>query len=215
MKTDFDDLPSYESKRFVRNVAQKHRWNEDVPRSHVERWLKSKVGEDFDSVFSEWTKLSWLPSRLRNLEYFKYFVETEVVFEDDQASRVFCFRNYGFVYPLSNSLYLDPNTKKIAFAKPLKKKSWKKSQEEKIAQRCIFLGDFHQLCKIDGIWYEIYLNPSVKVTVYDWYLKKYVQKTAITEKGKPYTDILWKKELLKSMKQLDGKTLRKYNLKND
>jgi hypothetical protein len=215
MKTDLDDLPSYEGKRLVRNVAQKYRWNADVSRSRVERWLKSKVGEDFDNVFSEWTKLSWLPSRLRNLEYFKWFVETEVVFKDDQASFVFHFHRYGFIYPLSNSLYLDPNTKKIAFAEPLKKKSWKKAEAEKIAQRCIFLGDYHQLCKIDGIWYEIHLNPSVNVTIYDYSLKKLVYKTAITEKGKPYTDIDWKKGLLKSMKQLDSKTLRKYNLKND
>jgi hypothetical protein len=209
MKTDFDDMPSYEGKKLVR---ERYKRSDDFPYRHAERWTKSKVGEDFDKVFSEWTKLLWLPSRFRNLDSLKRYIETEIVFgENDEVFRF----NYGYLFRVQNQIYLDPKTNKILFAKPLKKRSWKKEQAEKLAKRCIFLSDLHQLCKIDGIWYEIHLNPSVKVRVYDWYLKKYTEKTAITEKGKPYTDIVWKKELLKSMKQLDGKTLRKYNLKND
>ena len=209
MKTDLDDLPSYEGKKLVR---ERYKRNDDFPYRHAKRWTKSKVGEDFDKVFSEWTKLLWLPSRFRNLDSLKRYIETEIVFgENDEVFRF----NYGYLFRVQNQIYLDPKTNKILFAKPLKKRSWKKEQAEKLAKRCIFLSDYHQLCKINGIWYEIHLNPSVKVMVYDWHLKKYIQKTSPTKKDEPYTDIVYKTLVLKSMKQLDSKTLRKYNLKND
>lgn len=212
MKTDLDDLPSYESKKFIRNTQQDYRWNADVPRSHVERWLKSKVGEDFDTVFSLWTKLPWLPPRLRNLDYFKWFVKTEIVFGEN--NEIFHY-SYAYLFRVQNTLYLDPKTNKILFAKPLKKRNWKKEQAEKLAKRCIFLSDYHQLCKIDGIWYEISLHPHVTVNRYDYQTKEFKKQTVKTKEKTPYTDLVWKFEVLKSMKQLDGKTLRKHNLKND
>jgi hypothetical protein len=209
MKSDFDDLPSYEGKRLVR---ERYKRSDDFPYRHAKRWIETKVGEDFDKVFSEWTKLPWLPARFRNLDSLKRHIETEIVFGENDE--VFCF-SYGNLFRIGNALYLDPKTNKILFAKPLKKRNWKKENEAKLARRCIFLSDYHQLCKIDGIWYEIHLNPSVKVMVYDWRLKKYVQKTSTTKKDEPYTDSIWKTLVLKSMKQLDTKALRSYNLKND
>lgn len=209
MKSDFDDLPSYEGKRLVR---ERYKHSDDFPYRHAKRWVETKVGEDFDKVFSEWTKLPWLPFRFRSLYYLKRFVETEIVLgENDEVFRF----SYGYLFRIGNQIYLDPKTNKIVFAKPLKKRSWKKEYEEKLAKRCIFLGDYHQLCKIDGIWYEISLHPFVTVHRYDYFTKEFKKQTVKTKEKTPYTDLVWKSDVLKSMKQLDTKALRSYNLKND
>jgi hypothetical protein len=215
MKTDLDDLPSYESKKLVR---KKYNWNNDVSRSHVERWLHSKVDESFETVFSEWTKLSWLPSRLRNLDYFKHFVQTE--FAVGENGELFS-HSYGYVRPLNNEFYVHPDSHKLLLAEKLKRVSYKKQQQEKMNKIFRSLGDYEQLCKIDGIWYHVILNSSYEVSFYDSISKSYKTKTVQLKKGKTYFDICgnyWSSDatkIVKQKEQLDSKALKHYNLKND
>ena len=216
MKTDLDDLPSYESKKLVR---RNHHWNDDVPRSHVERWLRSKVNESFETVFSEWTKLSWLPSRLRNLDYFKNFVQTE--FAINEKGELLAW-SYGYARPLNDDFYVHPDSHKLLLAEKHKRVSYKKQQQEKLNKVFRSLGDYEQLCKIDGVWYHVILNASHEVSFYDTISKTYKTKTVQLKKGKTYFDVCrdhyWLsdvKKIVKQKEQLDSKALKKYNLKND
>jgi len=215
MKTDLDDLPSYESKKLIR---KNDNWNNDVSRSHVERWLRSKVNESFETVFSEWTKLSWLPSRLRNLDYFKRFVQTEFAFGEKDELLAW---SYGFARPLNDDFYVHPDSHKLLYAEKRKKVSYKKQQQEKMNKIFRSLGDYEQLCKIDGIWYHVILNSSYEVSFYDSISKSYKTKTVQLKKGKTYFDICrdyWSSDatkIVKQKEQLDSKALKHYNLKND
>jgi len=211
MKSDLDDLPSYESNRHVRLHYKR---NEDVSLSRINRWLMSKVGQKFESVFSEWTKLSWLPSRLRDSENFKYHVETEFAVDEKEE---LCAYSYGWMRPLSDEFYIDPDSHLLLYAKKLKRVSYKekmKAERDKVYRS---LGDYTQLCKIDGIWYFIELNTSFKIRFYDYINKTFQTKTVNVEKGKCYFDIsCWDlRNVVKRKEQLDSKTLKKYNLKND
>lgn len=216
MKTDLDDLPSYESKKLVR---KNRHWNYDVPRSHVERWLRSKVNESFETVFSEWTKLSWLPSRLRNLDYFKNFVQTE--FAINEKGELLAW-SYGYARPLNDDFYVHPDSHKLLFAEKRKKVSYKKQQQEKMNKIFRSLGDYEQLCKINGVWYHVILNSSYEVSFYDTISKTFKTKTVQLKKGTTYFDVgrdhYWLsdvKKIVKQKEQLDSKALKKYNLKND
>lgn len=214
MKTDLDDLPSYESNRNVRTIAQKYRHNSDVSYSHLKRWLKSKIGEKFEDVFSEWTKQHWLPPRLRNLEYFKTFVETEFVV--DAKGELYAY-SYGWARPLNNELYIDPDTQILSFAKPRKKVSYREKMKKEKEQIFRSLGDYEQLCKVDGVWFYISFKKYYTVARYDFTAEKIFNVTVPVKKGIEFIRDCcgFYDPSIESFKQLNSKELKRYNLKND
>lgn len=196
----------------------------DYPWKRVKRWILSKVGQNINDVTKEFVKLLWIPKQYRTFHQLSnYHIETNT-FLNDKKEICFFLR-----FPSSHSgyqkvneywndvIYVNPVTKVICFHKQ-KKTNWTKIYREREAKTMRVLGDYHQLLKLNGIWYEVKAEKKHIVTYYQkMYLTKIFSPTdrLIPENGiAPHnyysTDI---KIILK--KELNSKELKKFGLKND
>jgi hypothetical protein len=148
------DLPSYESNRFRRNAS----WRGDFPYDRTKRFLYSRCGQHFDTVFSEYCKADWVPVEYRSLYWFKRHVEIDTFIENGEIFyRNYLFRqeaksikdenstHFFYVHPISKVLIHKPHT-----GVP----SYKERKKEKQKEFFRFLAAGHQLIKYKGIWYE-------------------------------------------------------------
>lgn len=141
--------------RRERGIYSNYPWNK------VERFLTSRLGQSQDKVASEFLKLNWLPKQHRTIKQFNYHVETHTFLNDDKKICYFdsspsSCEGYHIVEQMSYSgiFYIHPVTKLLCFQKQ-KKINWAYIYKEREAKTMRILGDFHQLLKLDGIWYEV------------------------------------------------------------
>jgi hypothetical protein len=113
--------------------------------------------------------------------------------------------------------YVHPKTKILCHYKP-KKVNYRKIQEEEEAKTFRILGDYHQLLKFDGIWYEV-KGKIIENSFYDnLYEQRGPRERLIGSFDKPRYYYIWKdfphvKIVLK--RQLSHKELKKYGIAND
>jgi len=166
-----EDFPNRDKVRPPDN-ARDHYYGEDYPYNKVHRFLFSRVGNHWDNVFSEYCHLEWLPSQYRNKERIYQIVETNTFMKD---GKVWFFDNYsrfsneksiddmdnskGYFYS-SECFYIHPETKVLCYKHRKSKNQYKKEREVESAKTFRVLGDYHQLIKIKGIWYEVKGKPA-------------------------------------------------------
>lgn len=132
----------------------------DYPHNKVHRFLESRVGVKWDSVFSEFVKLTWIKDEDKTREKLSW----DVVFDTMMIDGKVHYLDVGFGHPRligehrwkQGTFYVHPITKCLAYVKPAKKEPEKKPETFRI------LGNYHQLIKIKGFWHEVKGKP-VKV----------------------------------------------------
>lgn len=156
----------------IANIAEKF---EDAPRRgsfadsdrhrsmavdyhRITRWLISHIGQNYDAVCAEFVKLKWVPAEFRRVSFLAdSFVETNT-FITDGGDIAFYIKYYtgGFhlVKYLDDALYVHPENKTLCFNRR-KKIDYKAIHAAEEAKTLRILGDYHQLQKLGGIWYEM------------------------------------------------------------
>lgn len=173
-----DSLPKYHSTH--RHTGQHgchcswcyERHGRGFPRRRADRFLKSKVGQKWAHVSSLWTHAEWLEPMYREYHKLTELVETHTFIEDGRVAFYdkYC-HHYGrdknifhqFVDEQSSAiLYVHPVSKTLCFQKAESKAAQKARWEDARAKNMVILGDYHQLLKLDGIWYEVWADPDGK-----------------------------------------------------
>jgi hypothetical protein len=178
------------------------------------KWLTSHVGENIDDVFSEWVKLEWIPQIYRNLAGIKIVMDFPVVMDGE-----ICTLNYY----RCNSIYVDPITKLIVVPVKTRKKSYMHRMAQQVEEYCKILGDYHQLLKMDGIWYDVEIAPTYNINVPSYNAKTKVTEykcvTKYTTKRLPATASMMRDSFrtpqIARKKQLSSKELKQYKLSNN
>lgn len=139
-------------------------WQSAFNYNKAEAWWKSKVGQHFDKVFSEWCKAEWVPVNYRNMEGAeKGFKRTLMV------DGVLCSMVWSWMITADwHGTYVHPKTKIICYKPKKKRVSYKKKEEQQRAQICRILDDYHQIFKMNGIWYDVKTAPTYVHAEYKW-----------------------------------------------
>lgn len=193
-----------------------YRYN--YPWKRVVRYLHSREGQPWDKVLAEFVRLPWLPTEYRTQKKLRAHVEVntflksnKVYFYDDRAYRN-CNNNseqsiedYSgdifYVHPVSKLLCFHEHTK-FVYPKP--------------AVNSIYLEDYHQILKVDGIWYDV---RAVSITPLQ--RKHFPPRMRLIDAS--VASISWvntssanyyiyRPAIVK--RQLSGKELKKYGIKN-
>lgn len=134
------------------------RYGADFPRRKIQRFLLSRQGKFWDDVFSEYVRLEWVPDKYKTEGEISSFVYLHTFMEDgkvwfhdkfmDGARLVDDFK-YG-----SDCFYRHPETKKLCYHHRVKV-DYVQRQKDEEAKYMRVLGDYHQLLKVHGIWFEV------------------------------------------------------------
>jgi hypothetical protein len=212
-----EDLPRRE--RIKKSDWDRDYYNSDYPWNRVGRFLFSRVGLLWDDVVSEYVKLKWIPAQYRNFHFLtankvevNTFVQDKEIFFYDR----YCFNGRSMINikeHYSELFYVHPETKLLCFQPKSKKINWKEKYVAEQAKTMRIIGDYWQLVKLGGIWYEIkgipldkHCNPD-KPMLREFDPQKRVDATELIY-SYGYIKIIYKK-------QLNSKQLKKYNLTND
>ena len=213
-------------------------WYGSFPWQHVNRFLQSRVGDNWDDIVSAYTKFDWIPVEYRNYHKLADTVETHTFMKDGE---VWYFRNWycenyrPMDHETSTMFYVHPETKKLCQHIP---KSRKTRHEEYLAKQpteFVILPAHQQLRKIDGIWYRFWLSedpdkmecgkyrtvnytrPFDSYDIKDYQLKIGEEKRYSKENEEYSYAVRYRMipapKLLR--KQLNSKELKRYFLKND
>jgi hypothetical protein len=191
------------------------RWN--YPWKRVTRFLHSRKGRSWDSVVSEFVRLEWVPVEYRNftrlcrhVKVNTFLKDNKVYFYEDRRYR--SYNNEQSVIDYGADLFfVHPVTKTLCFYRHVDSPR----SPEKLTG--IHLGDYHQLLKIKGIWYDV---RAVNVT--DIQRKHFPpRQRLLSNDGAGLYDIRWVTPTLYIYRpcvikrQLSSKELKKYGIKND
>ncbi len=195
-------------------------WGKELPYRRLMRWLESQEGIHIDSAIHKFVNLKWLLPVYRTLGELRRKIEMDTFIEDEKVCFYSSWCYWGKRGPHrivedegSKIIYVHPTTKLICVHRPPSRESWKKKEQENLDKKLRLLGDFHQLYKQNGIWYEVKAEPIPR------------NRTGNTigwgEVLKPKDVILETKlGFMPSFKiilkrQLNKKELKKYNLINN
>jgi hypothetical protein len=151
-----DELPKRVNARAGQSLKKYHR--NAYPWSRVRRFLRSNVGELWNDVYSKYCNLPWVLEKDKRLEQISYSVELNTFIQNGQ---VFAYQKYrsnpvniNDIY--GNIFYVHPTTHTLCF-QPQKVRVHINKDVDTIR----ILGDYHQLLKIKGIWYEVKAEPII------------------------------------------------------
>ena len=205
----FERLPTRISRGVLKHEHDRWHYDTSFPWRHFYGFLKSKVGKHVDKVIAEFTKAAWVPRQFRTYTKFAETVEMNTFFE---AGKVFFYDCYDMkprsVVEYGDVYYVNPKNKVLCYAKRRSYDFSSKYANER-AKWIRILDDYHQLLKLDGVWYEVkgetypVNSPSYRWTSPD-------QPMLENGRRKLFTGI---KILLK--KQLDSNELHANRLQND
>jgi hypothetical protein len=195
-------------------------WGKDFPYRRVMRWLESQEGNHIDSVIHKFVNLKWLLPVYRTLGELRRKIEMDTFIENEKVCfySLWCYWGKRGPHRIvedegSKIIYVHPKTRLVCVHRPQARESWKKQEQEKLNKKLRILGDFHQLYKQNGIWYEVKAEPidrpeSVIRNLVSW--KKLKPNDIILETKLGFMPLF--KIILK--RQLNKKELKKYNLTN-
>lgn len=145
----------------------------------LDRFLKSRVGLVWDTVISEFVHKFELPADVSPLHTLRDHVETNTFLENGEvcANNSYCFMADSIIHitekpSYRDVLYVHPETRKLCLQPKAKRETWVAQQAKSEAKWLRRLGPWHQLQKIDGIWYEVKLNGMDKLCFGDSYLTR-------------------------------------------
>lgn len=155
----FDELPNRskipkDSRRGYRGRA----WRSTYPHNKVLRFLESRVGHYWNDVFSEFCHLEWMPEGHKTKEQLSWNVIFETTMKDGVVH--FIEEGSGDILPLEkhwrnrNMFYIHPTTQRLCRVEKKKEETVNKPEKIKI------LGNYHQLVKVKGFWYEVKGEPK-------------------------------------------------------
>jgi hypothetical protein len=139
-----------------------HYKGRDYPYNKVRRFLESRIGKKWDSVFSEFVHLSWIKDEEKTREKIGWDVVFDTLMKDGKVW--FVEEGSGDVKPIADyrwgggTFYVHPITKCLSY-QPKKKTDFVKKHREEEAKTLRILGDYHQLVKVNGIWHEVKGEP--------------------------------------------------------
>jgi hypothetical protein len=221
-----EELPKYESKRFVRNRERIYHV-EPFPYSHMDGFLMKNRGNSFDDIYSKYSHAKWVPTQYKTLEFFKRFVEVDTFLNKEGV----IYYNAAW-YPMPVSIdstyltklfYIHPITKKMeCLERKISRKNGRYKRDEESPTQFRRIGPGHQLIKLEGIWYEVTFQiKKYKLLGYDFRKhcpinikrsKEEIEKLLMKKYNK---DIWFSTYENVKFKQLNTKELRKNKLKND
>jgi len=143
--------------------SRRHGWWTCYPYKKVQNFLAHRVGKNWNDVFSEYVHLDWVPDQHKTREQIGHEVYVNTFIGDD--GKVWVYEKYGSdARPVDNLMfgnyvfYVHPETKKLCY---LEKKvvDYKKKQAEEQSKYMRVLGDYHQLLKVKGVWFEVKAEP--------------------------------------------------------
>lgn len=160
----------------------------NFPWRHFNRFLQTRVGDNWDKVVSDLVKVDWIPVEHRNYHKFAEHVETHTLIQNGKV----CYfdRWYvvagndgdvrGNIKPIESSygerFYVHPVKKTLEMFIP---KGRKKQRDERRAaqpKEFVSLEDYRYVEKIDGIWYEVWLDQDPRKT--EWGQYNYIKPDA-------------------------------------
>ena len=161
-----EELPSHSKMRPAPKAGRVYPRYEDrwynFPYSKIERFLKSNVGNVWDDVYSKYCHLEWLHKRFKNREWAERNIIVNTFMKDGKVWHVDSNGEYPigeYRYGRQDTYYIHPKTKLLCLIKH-KPSNYSKKYAEKEAKTMRILGDYHQLLKINGIWYEVRGKPK-------------------------------------------------------
>lgn len=206
-------------------------WGKNFPYRRVMRWIESQEGNHIDSVIHKFVNLKWLLPIYRTLDELRRKIEINTFIEGGKVcyySRYMGYwrtdkaPHYVVEDEMTKIFYVHPETRLICVHRPPSRESWKKQEQERLDKKFRILGDYHQLYKKDGVWYEVKAEPIDRPESFiknciagmgkNWnYGKKLGPKDIILE-----TPLGFMPTFKVTMKhQLNKKELKKYKLTND
>jgi hypothetical protein len=194
----------------------------DFPSVRVERFFFSRVGKPWSVVFSEFKKCKWIKAEYRTLSQLRYLVMTNTFLENNKIYYNFD-KGWGFHGDVKfciededkNLLYVHPVTKLLCCRRREKGKKRRKLERQGKITWWI-LGDYHQLLKINGIWYEAWAKPMDYGRDYIGPRDPLLDDTLMTPKQKQNTWLYYYKLRPRIYKrQLNHKELKRFGLTND
>lgn len=192
-----DDLPTKDK---IRIPADRWgRYRQDYPHTKVWRFFRSQVGHNWDEVYSKYCKLDWIPKQYKNMEQVRWVVTVDTFLKDGKVCFIDRFSGESTVestYYHKEVLYVHPETKTLCLYSG-KHVDWKKKRAEEEAKTLKILGDYHQLLKLNGIWYEVKGEPVkpniVKIDGLHWRITdrkpSFFTRTCIFN-GKVFSEII-------------------------
>lgn len=221
---ELDDMASFE--RFPdlsRDDGRGHYFGCDFPYSRLKRWLRSKVGQNIDMVISDFCHAEWIPKAQRTVAKFKEMVETSTF---EKGGKIYYNSRYntepqlvdGHTHFRGYLFYVNPRSRALEYFKRTPE-DYKAIHQQELDKRVRILGNYHQLYKQDGIWYEVKGEKTDTEFGRFPYSYNYRRKptdillenpSAWSQQSNKYPYI---KIVLK--RQLNGKELKKFGLKND
>lgn len=158
-----ENNPSRQRQRhFKPGWRDKRRHDVDYNRSN--NWIRSKIGQHFDKVFSAWCDLEWVPIDRRNMEGIEMHIERVIPVNGILYAQSYC----GDLCKNWHGIYVHPKTKIISLKKDVRGISYKERQRREMLKYCRILDDYHQIFKIDGIWYDVKTAPTYTHVEYKW-----------------------------------------------
>jgi hypothetical protein len=162
----FEDLPKFES--IMKGYSNRKRFGEHL--GPLRRWLRSKIGHQWDEVYSEACKVIKPDSVVRNHIKF-HLLDMVVRHTFMQNGEIWCFHSHwrmeGIPLPQAGSrwtrFYVDPTTRLLGEIPPRAKSTqpWQRAERERAGtQRTLPNG--LRLMKLNGIWFECRLQPFPK-----------------------------------------------------
>ena len=194
--------------------------------AHFYGFLESRVGFPIDWVIHEFVNCDWCPAQYRKASqvaegvemntykkgnkvyYFSGWSNGQERCVDDEA-RYFCRRERFF--------YVHPDTRILSVVKPAGAKAnyTVRYQAERDAKVRI-LGDYHQIYKLNGTWYEVKAEPIAEDSLV-WNKERKSPTDILLETNSSWTFRTSKHPYVKITvkRQLNSKELKHHGVKND
>lgn len=152
--------------------------------SVLKRFLKSRVGQPWDDVYSELSAIKEDICGYSINDVLKWLVETSIRMVDGVPHSIIGRRWYGQSFPVEG-LYVDMDG--ILRYAPERTRRYSRKQDPNV----IVLESMHQLNRIDGIWFEVWYKIADTPDIY----------------GK-------RQQVIQRKKTLSAKELKHYKLSN-
>jgi len=214
-----EELPSRERNHDYSWENDDYR-GKNFPYRRVMRWLESQEGNHIDSVIHKFVNLKWLLPAYRILDELRRKIEMNTFIENGKICFYSSWCYWGKRGPyriieneMSKVIYVHPETRLVCVHRPPTEESWKKLEQKKLNKKLRILGDYHQLYKQNGIWYEVKAEPidrGNQKSIIGWGVK--LKPTDIILETKSGFMPSFRTTL---KRQLNHKELKKYNLTND
>lgn len=194
--------------------------------SHFYGFLESRVGNPVDRVIHEFVNCDWCEPRYRTFRQFSEGVEMHTFKKADGKIYYFCGWSNGqercvetdayYFYHREHFFYIHPETRLLCLHKKSSRIDYETQRRAERKAKVRILGDYHQLYKLNGTWYELKAEPIPENSLV-WNKERKGPHDLLLEPsgwggyGKdkdPYVKVTVKR-------QIGSKELKRHGLKND